>query len=128
METRVNPIQVSHIKLYPLVRGVRNYYNDPREYTWLPTRYFMFLWFIKTPFINYEEGFYLNGRTGLFEGPLEFPSKKYFEQDGEVYSYPFIEIYSAGKLIKSEYFKDYQLAKDYCSANFPKVNVIFTDT
>lgn len=114
METRINPNQVSHIKIKRLQKT---------KYFWIPekTRSFLFGLFKST----IKEGYYY--WNTVFEGEVVyFANEKCVDMvdiDGDLWYLPKVSIFCGEKLIKERYFNTFEEAKEYCNINFPNVNI-----
>lgn len=114
-ELRINPENVSHIKIYDL---------EATGYKWcdaIP---------LKRVFFNsitvcepYEEGYWLDGHQGFFSDKIE-PKSHMRTIDGELWFDPHISVFCGETKIKTKFFKTVELAKEYCDKNFKGVNVI----
>lgn len=122
MEIRINPNQVSHIKIYDKCKGVRYQYQTI-DYVWMEEDSFLFLWFYKI--LNYPAGFYRNCKRRYISNgmPLELEDW-HFVRDNCIWSRPKVEIFSAEKRIKDRYFKTIEQAKEWVTENFSNCNVI----
>lgn len=125
METRINPNQVSHITISDAKKGREYYWYGHVDYVWMEAEYFKFLWLFKTPFKNYEEGYYRNCKRKWISNdtPTELRKSEYTLL-GEIYTLPKVLIFSGEKEIKRRYFETIEEAKELATSNFPNCNVI----
>lgn len=122
METRINPQQVTHIKIYDECKGVRYNYQTV-DYVWMEEDSFLLFWFYKV--VNYPAGFYRNCNRGFITNDTPFELEHWhFVRGNCIWSKPKIEIFAGEKLIKSMYFESVKDAKNYCNKNFHNVSII----
>jgi hypothetical protein len=128
MITKINPQQITHIKIYDEIKGIYSYYNNVIDCVWMEASYFHFLWFIKTNILNYSAGFYKNKKREIWsnEYPIEVGEHNTV-RDNCLYTKAKIEIYFGEKQIKRMYFETFKEAKKYCIENYPEVSVTIKD-
>lgn len=114
-ELRINPENVSHIKIYDL---------EATGYKWcdaIPLKRVLFNSItVQDP---YEEGYWYNGHQGFFSDKIE-PKSHMRTIEGELYLDPCISIFAGETKIKTKFFKTIEEYKEYCDVNFKNVNVI----
>lgn len=114
-ELRINPENVSHIKIYDL---------EATGYIWcdaIKKKTVLFGWI--TTVEPYEEGYYFNGAQGWLSDKIE-PKSHMRTIEGELYLDPCISIFAGETKIKTKFFKTVEECKEYCDLNFPNVNVV----
>jgi len=121
MTQKINPQLVTQIKIYDQHIGVKDWYGDYNPYRWVKETYFHLLWFIPTPWKNFNSGYYREGSPSSYYSSITGLGGKYIDCGGELWTKPHIEIYVAGKNIKTKYFKTYKEAIDWCQENLPNV-------
>lgn len=119
MEIRINPEQITHIKIYNSIC---------ENYVWCDKKSGKSLFWGLISDSDYEEGYYPQGiqtwRTQYLMLTKEDVNKEYYDIDGVLYRTPRIEIFAGKEIIKRKYFKTVEEAKEYCDKTFPNINVV----
>lgn len=113
METRINPQQITHIKLYGAHKGYR-WSNGIQKFEY---RKFKKYWLFKTN----KDGYY---STSGWDNYFESLPEGCYDLLGDLYTRAKIEIYFGEKRIKTMHFDSLEQAKEYCNKNYKKVNLI----
>lgn len=121
----INKEQVSHIVVFDIKEGAVSGWGRFKKHVWMKADYFKFLWFIKTPFLNYEEGFYEDRKRAYITNdvPLKLDPIKHYTLLDSVYTYFHINIYVGKDLIHTEYFTNYPEMSRHLSDKYPNVNI-----
>jgi len=122
MVFKINPNTVTRIKIFDKHEGITSTWHGIMKYKYMPTSYFKFLWLFKTPMVNYEGKYYLNGITKWMQPTLENLSEGQFDVGGSIWTKPRVEIF-AGKEIKTKYFENLTEANNWVKRNLPDVNI-----
>ena len=125
MELRINPNNVSHIKVFEALKGRMSIWNGQIEYTWREVEYTKVLWIFKTKSVEYKEGYYRTCKRSWLvnDEPIEIKETEFILGDS-LWTHPRIEIFAGKELIKTKYFKTFEEAKRYTTKYYPNVNVI----
>lgn len=98
-QLRINKDLVTYIKVYNTLEGILSYWNGSIKYIQMEANYFKFLWFIKTPILNYPEGIYRNCKRKwvVNDTPTTLLKNEYIFAD-KLFTKPKIEIFAQEKI------------------------------
>lgn len=115
----INKEQVSHITIFKETEGVWSYsWGFWQKMLYVPYRKHKWWEFDKET----EEGFYENGTSYwsnrfLSKEQVE-SSMKWFIRNNSVWTFPFIQVFSGGVKIHTEYFNDYTDLEQHVKENY----------
>lgn len=113
----INRLQVSHVSIFKETQGLKTIRGTFLKYIYYDDEYFKLFWLF--PIKTLDKGFYLNGKkSSWYKEDDFFDNKKHYTLINEVYTKAHIDIYSAGKLIHTEYFEDYQDLEQHIKDNY----------
>ena len=123
-EIRINPEQVSHVRVFDQIKGVQGNLGNILQYKFLPSTYRKYLFGLII--WGDKEAYYKNGVYDswfmidkLLEG--------YVDVNGWMEEKPHIEVFAGKELIKRMYFNSLEDAKKWLKENLPKVNLIIKE-
>lgn len=118
----INSKQVTHIDVFQAIKGVRGAYGGVSQYTYLPERKRSFFYEGK------REGYYQNGDYDSHSLSMSdvTDGDKYYVSSFEIYTNPYIKIYSGKDLIHTEYFFSVFTLQSHLSKNYPELTIHYT--
>ena len=124
----INKEQVSHITVFKETEGIWSYsWGYWMKMLYVPYRKHKWWEFDK----DTKEGFYENGSTcwsNAFRTKEKIEkSNNVFIRDNSVWTLPFIQIFSAGKEIHTEYFKTYEELEQHVKDNYDNCNIKYNE-
>ncbi len=125
----INKDQVSHITVFNETEGIwSTKWGYWMKLSYVPYRKHKWWESDKETKEGYWEDGNANGAFSAYRSKNQIDNEKgLFIKENSVWTYPFIQIFSGGKSIHTEYFKTYQQVEKHLEANYSNVNIKYND-
>ena len=122
-QLRINPEQVSHVRVYDQTRELNNGWNTSK-YKFLPSTYKEY--FFGLIISGHKEGYY---RNGIYDDSWRAPKllEGHIDVDGWMEEKPHIEIFAGKELMKRMYFDSLEGGLKWLKENLPNVSLVIIE-